>query len=136
MVRTDRRRRAVADLDPRTCRRRERGAVMLRPFGRTGVDIAPVVLGAMNFGDPIPPDDASAMIDRALARGITMIDTADVYGNGASERIVGVTLAANGRRDDVRLATKVGMPGGDAPAGDWHRRERILSSCDESLRRL
>jgi aryl-alcohol dehydrogenase-like predicted oxidoreductase len=50
--------------------------------------------------------------------------------------LVGAALAANGRRDDIVLATKVGMPRGEAPPGTWHRREHIVRSCDESLRRL
>jgi 1-deoxyxylulose-5-phosphate synthase len=65
-----------------------------------------------------------------------MIDTADVYAGGRSEELVGDALAANGHRDEIVLATKVGMPRGDAPPGTWHRREHIVASCDESLRRL
>ena len=76
------------------------------------------------------------MIDRAIDGGITMIDTADVYVNGESEQILGDALAANGRRDDVLLATKVGMPRGKAEPGTWHRREHIVATCDESLRRM
>jgi aryl-alcohol dehydrogenase-like predicted oxidoreductase len=49
---------------------------------------------------------------------------------------VGDALAASGRRDDVLVATKVGLPRGDAPPGHWHRREHIVASCEESLRRL
>src|SRR5690242_7531504 len=101
----------------------------LRPFGLTGVEIAPLVLGAMNFGDCTPADEAGEMVGRALDCGITVIDTADVYSDGASERIVGDVLAASRRRDEVLLATKVGMPRGDAPPGHWHRREHIVASC-------
>jgi len=108
----------------------------LRPFGRTGLEVAPLVLGAMNFGEPTPRDQSFAMIDRALDAGILMIDTADVYANGESERIVGDALAANGRRDSVLIATKVGMPRGEAPPGTWHRREHIVASCENSLRSL
>jgi aryl-alcohol dehydrogenase-like predicted oxidoreductase len=107
-----------------------------RALGPTGVEIAPLVLGAMNFGDPTPPDESAAMIGRALDAGITLIDTADVYAGGESERIVGHALAASGRRDDVLIATKVGMPRGDAPAGTWHRRDHIVRSCEASLRSL
>jgi 1-deoxyxylulose-5-phosphate synthase len=105
-----------------------------RPFGRTGVDIAPLVLGAMNFGDPTPPAESAIMLERAIDAGITLVDTADVYGD--SEQVVGDALAASGRRDDVLLATKVGLPRGDAPPGHWHRREHLVASCDRSLRRL
>lgn len=74
------------------------------------------------------------MLDRAIDAGITLIDTADVYGD--SEQVVGDALAASGRRDDVLLATKVGLPRGDGPPGHWHRREHIVASCERSLRRL
>jgi aryl-alcohol dehydrogenase-like predicted oxidoreductase len=50
--------------------------------------------------------------------------------------VVGDALAANGRRDDVVLATKVGMPRGEGDPGQWHRREHIVASCDQSLRSL
>jgi aryl-alcohol dehydrogenase-like predicted oxidoreductase len=90
----------------------------------------------MNFGDPTEPDEARMIIDAALDGGITMIDTADVYAGGRSEEIVGAALAGSGRRDEIVLATKVGMPRGEAPPGTWHRREHVVASCDASLRRL
>jgi aryl-alcohol dehydrogenase-like predicted oxidoreductase len=107
-----------------------------RPLGPTGLRVSPLCLGAMNFGDPTDPEESAAIIDAALDGGITMIDTADVYVNGRSEEIVGAALAANGRRDDIVLATKVGMPRAKAEPGTWHRREHIVTSCDDSLRRL
>jgi aryl-alcohol dehydrogenase-like predicted oxidoreductase len=85
----------------------------LRPLGTTGVDIAPLVFGAMNFGISTPPEEAAAMLDRAIDAGISLIDTADVYGE--SEQVVGDALAASGRRDQVLLATKVGLPRGEGP---------------------
>src|ERR687892_2369401 len=79
----------------------------LRPFGRTGVKISPLCLGAMMFGEWGNPDhdDAIRIIHRALDAGINFIDTADVYSHGESEEIVGKAL--KDRRDDVVLATKV-----------------------------
>src|SRR5262249_40294774 len=108
----------------------------MRPLGPTGEVIAPLVLGAMNFGDPTPRDESIAMIDRAVDAGVMLIDTADVYTGGTSEQIVGEALAANGRRADVLLATKVGMPRGKAEPGTWHRREHIVASCERSLTSL
>lgn len=107
-----------------------------RQLGPTGISTVPLVLGAMNFGDPTPVDESVTILERALDAGITVIDIADVYAGGASERIVGDALAANGRRDDVVLATKVGMARGEAPLGTWHRREHIVASCEQSLRSL
>ncbi len=107
-----------------------------RALGPTGLRVSPLCLGAMNFGDPTDPDESAQIINAALDGGITMVDTADVYAGGRSEEIVGDVLAANGRRDSIVLATKVGMPRRDAPPGTWHRREHIVASCDELLRRL
>src|SRR5688572_2730496 len=78
----------------------------LRPFGRTGVRISALTLGAMNFGARANPDhdEGVRVIHRALDAGINSIDTADVYSNGESEEIVGRAL--KGRRDEVFLATK------------------------------
>ena len=105
-----------------------------RRFGCTGVEIAPLALGAMNFGIATAPDEAAVMLGRAIDAGITLIDTADVYGE--SEQVVGEVLERTRRRDDVLLATKVGLPRGDGEPGQWHRREHIVASCDASLRNL
>jgi len=110
--------------------------VPARALGPTGLRVSPLCLGAMNLGDPTEPAESARMIDAALDGGITMIDTADVYAGGRSEELVGDALAANGRRDEIVLATKVGMPRGEAPPGTWHRRDHIVASCDTSLRRL
>lgn len=107
-----------------------------RPLGRTGLSVAPLCLGAMNFGDPTTPDESARMIDRAIDGGINMIDVADVYAGGESEKIVGNALAANGKRDSIVLATKVGMPRGAGDPTQWHRREHIVASCEQSLTSL
>jgi 1-deoxyxylulose-5-phosphate synthase len=107
-----------------------------RPLGPTGLTVAPLCLGAMNFGDPTDAPTSARMIDAALDGGVDMIDVADVYAGGESERIVGAALAANGRRDDIVLATKVGMPRGKGDPAQWHRREHIVASCDRSLEAL
>lgn len=107
-----------------------------RALGSTGFEISPLCLGAMNFGDPTDEPESIRMIDAALDGGIDMIDVADVYAGGESERIVGAALSANGRRDDIVLATKVGMPRGKGDPAQWHRREHIVESCDRSLESL
>src|SRR3954447_25747697 len=85
-----------------------------RQLGRTGVSVSELCLGAMMFGAWGNPDhDASIrIIHAALGAGINFVDTADVYGQGESEEIVGKALAG-GRCDDVVLATKVFSPMGD-----------------------
>ena len=68
-----------------------------RSLGRTGVQVSPLCLGAMNFGDPTPEDESLRIVDAALDGGINFIDTANVYNDGESERIVGRALRENGR---------------------------------------
>ncbi|MFG1886085.1 aldo/keto reductase [Micromonospora sp. NPDC049102] len=108
-----------------------------RPFGRTGVRISSLTLGAMNFGQRGNPDheDGIRIIHRALDEGINAIDTADVYSNGESEEIVGKAVAG-GRRDDVFLATKFHGQVGDNPQHRGNSRRWIVRSVENSLRRL
>jgi aryl-alcohol dehydrogenase-like predicted oxidoreductase len=90
----------------------------------------------MNFGGPSDHAESMKMIDVALDAGVNMIDTANVYTGGESERIVGEALATDGRRDRVVLATKVGMPVGPGPLDRGSSRVHIVRQCEESLRRL
>lgn len=107
-----------------------------RTLGRTGVSVSPLCLGAMNFGGPTPKSEAIAIIDRALEGGINFLDTADVYNGGESERIVGEALKANGRRNDIVLATKVYNATGPGPNDRGLSRYHIIRACEDSLRRL
>ena len=107
-----------------------------RSLGRTGVLVSPLCLGAMNFGGPTPEDEAIRIIDRALDAGINIIDTANVYNAGESERIVGKALKRNGKRDQVVLATKVHGRVGDGPNDRGNSRYHIMKACEDSLRRL
>jgi aryl-alcohol dehydrogenase-like predicted oxidoreductase len=109
----------------------------LRPFGRTGVRISALTLGAMNFGARANPDhdDSIRIIHRALDAGINSIDTADVYSHGESEEIVGRALAG-GRRDDVFLATKFHGSMGEGPNRGGNSRRWIHREVEASLRRL
>ena len=107
-----------------------------RPFGRTGVKVSPLCLGAMMFGAWGNPDhdESIRIIHRALDAGINFIDTADVYSRGESEEIVGKAL--EGRRDDVVLATKVHGTMGDDPNQFGNSRRWIVREVEDSLRRL
>ena len=111
------------------------------------MQVSPLCLGAMMFGAWGNPDHETSVkiIHRALDAGLNFIDTADVYSQGESEVIVGKALA-NGRRDDVILATKfhgqMGVPA-DAPAGtkgdpnsQGNSRRWIIREVENSLRRL
>jgi aryl-alcohol dehydrogenase-like predicted oxidoreductase len=108
-----------------------------RPLGRTGVSVSQMCLGAMMFGAFGNPDhdDAVKVIHRALDAGINFIDTADFYSAGESEEIVGKALAG-GRRDDVVLATKVGLPFDQNPNHRGTSRRWITEAVEGSLRRL
>src|SRR5947209_13419598 len=108
-----------------------------RNFGRTGMKVSPLCLGAMMFGAWGNPDheDSIRIIHRALDAGINFIDTADVYARGESEEIVGEALAG-GRRENVILATKVHGTMGDDPTEFGNSRRWIIREVDNSLRRL
>jgi aryl-alcohol dehydrogenase-like predicted oxidoreductase len=87
----------------------------------------------MNFGTRTPRDEALGIVERALEMGIRHIDTANIYGQGESERVVGEAL--RGRRETFEVATKVGLgKRGGKPEG--LSRASIVSSLDESLQRL
>ncbi|MEU9306673.1 aldo/keto reductase [Streptomyces sp. NPDC048256] len=107
-----------------------------RTLGRTGVQVSSLALGAMNFGriGRTGQDEATALVDAALEAGINLIDTADVYSDGESEEMVGKAIA--GRRDDVVLATKAGMPMGDERNRRGSSRRWLVTELDNSLRRL
>ena len=105
-----------------------------RSLGRTGVQVSPLCLGAMNFGAATSEADSITIIHAALEAGINFIDTADVYNGGQSEIIVGKAL--QGRRDQVILATKVYGKTGDLPNDQGNSRLHILKACEDSLRRL
>ena len=106
-----------------------------RPLGRTGVQVPKLCLGVMNFGGVTPEDEGIEMVHAALDAGLNFIDTANVYNGGNSERVVGKALA-DGKRDQVFLATKVFGGVGDGPNDRGLSRYHILQSCEDSLRRL
>jgi aryl-alcohol dehydrogenase-like predicted oxidoreductase len=98
--------------------------------------VSQLCLGAMMFGSWGNPDheESIRIIAAALDGGINFIDTADVYGRGESETIVGKALA--GRRDEVILATKVHGPMGEQENQRGNGRRWIIQECEASLRRL
>ena len=108
-----------------------------RQLGRTGVSVSKFCLGAMMFGAWGNPDhdESIAIIHAALDAGVNFIDTADVYGSGESEEIVGKALAG-GRRDDVILATKFHNAMGEDPNRQGNSRRWIVRAVEDSLRRL
>jgi aryl-alcohol dehydrogenase-like predicted oxidoreductase len=108
-----------------------------RALGTTGVEVSPLCLGTMMFGVWGNGDhgDSIRIIHRALDAGINFVDTADIYGRGESEEIVGKALQ-NGRRGRVVLATKVHGSMGADPNERGNSRRWIVQEVENSLRRL
>lgn len=98
-----------------------------RQLGATDLKVSSIGLGCVTFGREIDEATSVGLMDHALAQGINLFDTAEVYAAGASEEVVGRWLHRRGVRDQIILATKV--------AGVLTR-ERIISSAEASLRRL
>lgn len=107
-----------------------------RNLGNSGLKVSLVGLGCNNFGgDRIDLAASRKVLHKALDLGITLIDTADTYGNrGESEKIIGECLGE--RRKDVVLATKCGLPMDDAGTLKGASRRYIVSAVDASLKRL
>ena len=107
-----------------------------RTLGHSGIEVSSLALGVMMFGRWGNTDVAEChrMLHRALDAGITLVDTADMYDDGASEEILGAGL--RGRRDQVVLATKVGNPMGGDPARSGLSPRWIEQAVEDSLRRL
>jgi aryl-alcohol dehydrogenase-like predicted oxidoreductase len=95
--------------------------------------VSRLCLGAMLMGGKTPAEESHRMLDRFRDSGGTLIDTADVYGDGESERTLAPWLAS--RRDEVVVATKVRMKVSDPP-GEGLAPDRIRAACDASLKRL
>jgi aryl-alcohol dehydrogenase-like predicted oxidoreductase len=110
-----------------------------RQLGKSGLTVSAIGLGCMGMSQSYgAPDEAESIrtIHRALDLGVTFLDTADAYGKGGNEILVGRAIRA--RRDEVELATKFGLiPGPTGPATDVDGRpERVKGCCDASLSRL
>jgi aryl-alcohol dehydrogenase-like predicted oxidoreductase len=116
-------------------------SVRRAPLGRSGLHVAPIAFGGNVFGWTVDEGMAFRLLDAFVDAGFNLIDTADTYSawvpghsGGESERIIGRWLKARGRRDDVVLATKVGMAMGDGSRG--LSRDHIRRSVRDSLERL
>ena len=111
-------------------------------FGRSGLKVSRLCLGAMSYGSPeskdwiLDEEHGRPFIRRALELGINFFDTADMYSRGVSEQVLGRALHDFARREDVVIATKVFYPMSDDPNDRGLSRKHILHSIDASLRRL
>lgn len=113
-------------------------------LGGTGLRVSRIALGCMSFGDTsrgfndwaLDDDAAEPIFRQAVELGITFWDTANVYGFGSSEEIVGRAIRKYTRREDVVLATKVHFKMHDGPGGSGLSRKAIMEQIDASLNRL
>ncbi|RYJ20840.1 L-fuco-beta-pyranose dehydrogenase [Streptomyces sp. L-9-10] len=112
-------------------------------LGTSGLRISRIALGCMSFGDPAKRDPwvlddsaAEPVFRQAVELGITFWDTANIYGLGTSEEIVGRALRTYTRREDIVLATKLWAPMHQGPGGAGLSRKAIMEQIDASLRRL
>ncbi|MBA2637498.1 MAG: aldo/keto reductase [Solirubrobacterales bacterium] len=113
-----------------------------RQLGASGLRVSALALGTMTFGGrgnfanvgSTDLEGARRQLDLCLDAGVTLVDTADMYSDGASEEILGRALG--GRRDDVVLATKVRFPMGDGANDAGLSRHHVIRGCEASLRRL
>ncbi|MEU6343472.1 aldo/keto reductase [Streptomyces sp. NPDC046977] len=114
-------------------------------LGRTGLDVSPVAIGAMTYGEPdrghpvwsLDEEAARPLVKHALEAGINFFDTANLYSYGSSEEILGRALRDFANRDDVVITTKVrhAMRPGSPNSGGLSRKA-IMTEIDHSLRRL
>jgi 1-deoxyxylulose-5-phosphate synthase len=113
-------------------------------LGSTGLDVSPICLGMMSFGEPgrgghawsLDEEASRPLIRRAIDAGINFFDTANVYSAGSSEEITGRALKEFTRRDEIVLATKVHGRMAPGPNGAGLSRKAILAGIDASLARL
>lgn len=113
-------------------------------LGSTGLRVSQVCLGCLSYGDRegagpswvLGESDASVYLHQALDAGINFFDTADRYGRGESERILGNVLIPAQRRENLVISSKVGLPMSDDPNGKGLSRKHIMESIDGTLKRL
>ncbi|MFY1620547.1 aldo/keto reductase [Micromonospora sp. WMMD736] len=112
-------------------------------LGSSDLRVSRIALGCMTFAQPtdrhpwtLDEDAAQPIFRRAVELGITLWDTANVYGHGTSEEILGRAVRRYARREEVVIATKVGLPMHDGPTGSGLSRRAIMTQIDASLHRL
>ncbi|MFB9984687.1 aldo/keto reductase [Mesorhizobium kowhaii] len=109
--------------------------------GRTGLKVSRICLGCLSFGLAerrwgLSEDQSRPIVKQAIEGGINFFDTANTYGNGASEEVLGRAVRDYARRDEVVIATKVYYPMRADPNGRGLSRKAIMSEVDASLRRI
>lgn len=115
--------------------------MLSRQLGQSGISVSAIGLGCMGlsefYGKPTQESDAVALLHQAMDRGVTHFDTAEMYGQGRNEQLLGKAFA--GRWDRIVLATKFGPqrdPETGAPTGIDGSPANVRASCEKSLQRL
>jgi aryl-alcohol dehydrogenase-like predicted oxidoreductase len=108
--------------------------VQYRRLGTSGLQVSAIGLGGSSLGATVDGADAVAVVRRALDHGITFVDTADFYGQGRSEELIGEAIA--GCRADVVVATKARHQMGESVYRRGLSRRWLMTAVEESLRRL
>jgi 1-deoxyxylulose-5-phosphate synthase len=113
-------------------------------LGGSGLEVSPICIGAMGFGDPskghptwaLGEESARVVIKHAIDSGINFFDTANLYSQGTSEEVLGRALRDFGMRENVVIATKIGAPMRKGPNSFGLSRKAIMAEVEHSLRRL
>ncbi|GAB2755561.1 aldo/keto reductase [Terrabacter koreensis] len=108
-----------------------------RQLGDSGLTVSTVGIGCNNFGRRLDQDGTNAVVRQAIDSGVTLFDTADIYGQGASEEMLGLALGSE--RENVVVATKFGMDMQGSNGPDWGvrgSRRYVRKAVEASLRRL
>jgi len=113
-------------------------------LGKSGLKVSRIALGCMSFGDTskgfnewaLNDEQAEPIFRQAVDLGITFWDTANIYGIGTSEEIVGRAIKKYSTRENIVLATKVNFKMHDGPGGEGLSRKAIMEQIDASLKRL
>jgi aryl-alcohol dehydrogenase-like predicted oxidoreductase len=113
-------------------------------LGTTGLDVSPIAIGAMTYGEPgrghpawsLGEEDSRLLIKHAIGQGINFFDTANIYSQGSSEEILGRALRDFADRDDVVIATKLRHAMRSGPNGKGLSRKAVMTEVDHSLQRL
>lgn len=113
-------------------------------FGNSGLEVSPICIGCMGFGDPskgypswaLGEEKSRALIKHAIGAGLNFFDTANLYGAGSSEEIVGRAIKDFAKRENVVIATKLGAPMRTGPNSYGLSRKAIMTEIDQSLKRL
>jgi aryl-alcohol dehydrogenase-like predicted oxidoreductase len=129
---------------PERVRRRQEAMVEYTRLGSSGLQVSRLALGCMSFGDKnagrmtwiLGDDEAAPIFRQALELGITFWDTANIYGYGTSEEVVGRAVKSFTRREDIVLATKLFQRMYEGPGGGGLSRRAVFEQVDASLARL